>query len=359
MVDGERIDVSGIRRHGRDAGQREIDARRHRRCLADCTVSGIGHILAATEHEAPDVVRGYLSFRPPNWQEPPTVAAARGRGRSTCAYLCRPRAVGVRHAPLRPRPGRREPSSKSMCRGRGEVVIGLARLAGKPTASPRPPCPRAACCSSTKPTRQPGSSSCRRVRDPADLPGRRAGFMVGIAVEDRGSCATARRSSPRLRGDRAEDCVVEREGLWRGPPCDGWPGLRSGRRGAAHAKIAAMGAEAGVDAVERGSSRRSPTPKPVRRRSRACAATTSRTSTSCDSLPSWSSTTSSSPKTCGRISIAGWPPPAPSTGRFRDGGMESARPEFNRGTTIYVSPACRSPRTTSFDLRAAVPGPAS
>ena len=51
-----------------------------------CTVSGSGHFLAATEHEALGAVRDYLSYLPQNWASPPPVARGAGRpSRPTCA----------------------------------------------------------------------------------------------------------------------------------------------------------------------------------------------------------------------------------------------------------------------------------
>jgi methylmalonyl-CoA decarboxylase subunit alpha len=42
-----------------------------------CTVSGSGHLLAATETDALSAVRSYLSYLPQNWQQPPPVAQGR------------------------------------------------------------------------------------------------------------------------------------------------------------------------------------------------------------------------------------------------------------------------------------------
>jgi methylmalonyl-CoA decarboxylase subunit alpha len=42
-----------------------------------CTVSGCGHHLAATEADALAAVRGFLSYLPGNWRQPPPAAAAR------------------------------------------------------------------------------------------------------------------------------------------------------------------------------------------------------------------------------------------------------------------------------------------
>ncbi|MGH8962918.1 MAG: carboxyl transferase domain-containing protein, partial [Jatrophihabitantaceae bacterium] len=42
-----------------------------------CTVSGCGHLLAESERAALDAVRGYLSYLPSNWEQPPPAAAAR------------------------------------------------------------------------------------------------------------------------------------------------------------------------------------------------------------------------------------------------------------------------------------------
>ena len=42
-----------------------------------CTVSGCGHYLAATEHDALTAVRSYLSYLPGNWRQPPPAQAAR------------------------------------------------------------------------------------------------------------------------------------------------------------------------------------------------------------------------------------------------------------------------------------------
>ena len=43
-----------------------------------CTVSGCGHYLATTEADALTAVRGYLSYLPSNWQQPPPAAQAAG-----------------------------------------------------------------------------------------------------------------------------------------------------------------------------------------------------------------------------------------------------------------------------------------
>src|SRR5712691_4499373 len=42
-----------------------------------CTVSGCGHYLAATEHDALTAVCSYLSYLPGNWRQPPPAQAAR------------------------------------------------------------------------------------------------------------------------------------------------------------------------------------------------------------------------------------------------------------------------------------------
>jgi acetyl-CoA carboxylase carboxyltransferase component len=42
-----------------------------------CTESGVGHFLCKTEQDALDVVRNYLSYLPPNWENKPPAAAAK------------------------------------------------------------------------------------------------------------------------------------------------------------------------------------------------------------------------------------------------------------------------------------------
>ena len=42
-----------------------------------CTESGVGHFLCKTEQDALDVVRNYLSYLPPNWENGPPAAAAK------------------------------------------------------------------------------------------------------------------------------------------------------------------------------------------------------------------------------------------------------------------------------------------
>ena len=73
-----------------------------------CTVSGSGHFLAASEHEALGAVRDYLSYLPQNWASP--LPVARGPG-PQADRPARPgpgeRAAGLRHAPVRPRARRR------------------------------------------------------------------------------------------------------------------------------------------------------------------------------------------------------------------------------------------------------------
>ena len=98
-----------------------------------CTVSGSGHFLAATEQDALEAVRRYLSYLPPNWEQPPPRPRRRGRrSRSTCARLVpasERQAFDMRA--FRPRAGRRGLVLRDPRAVGREVVTGFARLDGQ------------------------------------------------------------------------------------------------------------------------------------------------------------------------------------------------------------------------------------
>jgi acetyl-CoA carboxylase carboxyltransferase component len=52
-----------------------------------CAESGVGHFLCATEQDALDVVRRYLTYLPSNWQGSPPVAEAAGPGKGDLGAL--------------------------------------------------------------------------------------------------------------------------------------------------------------------------------------------------------------------------------------------------------------------------------
>lgn len=219
-----------------------------------CTESGVGHFLCATEAEAIDAVRRYLSYLPANWTQPPPAAA-----------VAPPEEIDL--AALVPANERRAFDARRYLRGlvdagsffeihagwAREVVIGLARLEGEVVGVIANNSLHKGGVlfvdSADKVTRF--VQLCDAFNVPllflADVPG----FMVGAAVEKQGIIrhgakmitAIAEATVPKI-------CVVVRKAYGAGLYAMAGPGFSPDATIALPtAKIAVMGAEAAVNAV--------------------------------------------------------------------------------------------------------------
>ena len=219
-----------------------------------CTVSGCGHYLAPTEHDALAAVRRYLSYLPANWQQRPPAAPA---GQPEPADL----------AALIPESERQAFDMRRFVRGlvdegsffeihalwARELTIGFARLAGQVTGvvanNPMFKGGVLFVDSADKATRF--IQLCDAFNVPllflADVPG----FMVGTAVEKQGIIrhgakmisAVAEATVPKI-------CVVVRKAYGAGLYAMAGPGFEPDATIALPtAKIAVMGADAAVNAV--------------------------------------------------------------------------------------------------------------
>jgi methylmalonyl-CoA decarboxylase subunit alpha len=220
-----------------------------------CTESGCGHFLCASEAEAIEVVRRYLSYLPSNWtQSPPAVAAADPP-------------AGIDLAALVPANERQAYDARRYVRGlldadtffeihalwAREVVVGLGRLDGEVVGvvanNPMFKGGVLFVDSADKATRF--VQLCDAFNVPllflADVPG----FMVGSAVEKQGIIrhgakmitAIAEATVPKI-------CVVVRKAYGAGLYAMAGPGFEPDATIALPtAKIAVMGAEAAVNAV--------------------------------------------------------------------------------------------------------------
>ena len=219
-----------------------------------CTVSGCGHYLAATEQDALDTVRGYLSYLPANWQQQPPAAAA-----------AQPEPVDL--AALIPASERQAFDMRRYVRGlvdegsffeihalwARELTIGFARLAGQVTGvvanNPMFKGGVLFVDSADKATRF--IQLCDAFNVPllflADVPG----FMVGTAVERQGIIRHgARMISAMSQATVPKICVVVRKAYGAGLYAMAGPGFEPDATLALPtAKIAVMGAEAAVNAV--------------------------------------------------------------------------------------------------------------
>jgi acetyl-CoA carboxylase carboxyltransferase component len=220
-----------------------------------CTVSGCGHYLAADEPDALRAVRGFLSYLPGNWQQPPPAATA-----------AEPE-PGIDLAALVPASERQAFDMRRYLRGlvdadsffeihalwAREVTIGFARLAGRVTGvvanNPMFKGGVLFVDSADKATRF--IQLCDAFNVPllflADVPG----FMVGTAVERQGIIrhgakmisAVAEATVPKLS-------VVVRKAYGAGLYAMAGPGFEPDATLALPtAKIAVMGADAAVNAV--------------------------------------------------------------------------------------------------------------
>ncbi len=219
-----------------------------------CTVSGCGHYLAPTEHDALAAVRRYLSYLPPNWEQRPPIGPA---GLPEPADL----------AALIPASERQAFDMRRFVRGlvdegsffeihalwARELTIGFARLGGQVTGvvanNPMFKGGVLFVDSADKATRF--IQLCDAFSVPllflADVPG----FMVGTSVERQGIIrhgakmisAVAEATVPKI-------CVVVRKAYGAGLYAMAGPGFEPDATLALPtAKIAVMGADAAVNAV--------------------------------------------------------------------------------------------------------------
>ena len=219
-----------------------------------CTVSGSGHFLAASEHEALGAVRDYLSYLPQNWASPLPVAEARD-----------PKAADLRA--LVPESERQAFDMRRYLRGlvdaesffeihqlwARELTIGFARLAGQVIGvvanNPMFKGGVLFVDSADKGTRF--IQLCDAFNVPllflADVPG----FMVGTAVERQGIIRHgAKMISAVSEATVPKICVVVRKAYGAGLYAMAGPGFEPDATIALPtAKIAVMGADAAVNAV--------------------------------------------------------------------------------------------------------------
>jgi acetyl-CoA carboxylase carboxyltransferase component len=219
-----------------------------------CTVSGCGHYLASSEHEALEAVRGYLSYLPANWQQQPPAGPP-----------AEPVAADL--AALLPASERQAYDMRRYLRGlvdKGsffeihalwarELTIGFARLAGRPVGvvANNPLFKGGVLFVDSADKAARFIQLCDAFNVPllflADVPG----FMVGTAVERQGIIrhgakmvsAVAEATVPKI-------CVVVRKAYGAGLYAMAGPGFEPDATLALPtAKIAVMGAEAAVNAV--------------------------------------------------------------------------------------------------------------
>jgi acetyl-CoA carboxylase carboxyltransferase component len=222
-----------------------------------CTVSGCGHFLADSEQAALDAVRGYLSYLPSNWEQPPPAAAPREPQPADAERL----------RALVPASERQAFDMRRYLRGivdadsffeihalwARELVIGFARLDGQVTGivanNPMFKGGVLFVDSADKATRF--IQLCDAFNVPllflADVPG----FMVGTAVERQGIIRHgAKMISAVSEATVPKICVVVRKAYGAGLYAMAGPGFEPDATLALPtAKIAVMGAEAAVNAV--------------------------------------------------------------------------------------------------------------
>ncbi len=220
-----------------------------------CTESGCGHFLCASESEAIDTIRRYLSYLPSNWTQPPPTVLATGPPE------------GVDLAALVPASERQGFDARRYLRGlldadsffelqqlwAGEVTIGFGRLNGEVVGVVANNSMIKGGVlfvdSADKATRF--VQLCDAFNVPllflADVPG----FMVGSAVEKQGIIRHgAKMISAIAEATVPKICVVIRKAYGAGLYAMAGPGFDPDATIALPtAKIAVMGAEAAVNAV--------------------------------------------------------------------------------------------------------------
>ncbi len=219
-----------------------------------CTVSGCGHQLAASEQEAIDALRSYLSYLPDNWQQPPPDAAAR-------------QAAAVDLRALVPVSERQAFDMRRYLRGlvddgslfeihalwARELVVGFARLDGRAigVVANNPMFKGGVLFVDSADKAARFIQLCDAFSLPllflADVPG----FMVGTAVERQGIIRHgAKMISAVSEATVPKICVVVRKAYGAGLYAMAGPGFEPDATLALPtAKIAVMGAEAAVNAV--------------------------------------------------------------------------------------------------------------
>ena len=219
-----------------------------------CTVSGCGHYLAATEQDALEAVRGYLSYLPANWQQAPPAGPSA-------------EPVPTDLAALVPESDRQAYDMRKYLRGlvdegslfeihalwARELTVGFARLAGQAVGvvANNPMFKGGVLFVDSADKAARFIQLCDAFNVPllflADVPG----FMVGTAVERQGIIrhgakmvsAVAEATVPKI-------CVVVRKAYGAGLYAMAGPGFEPDATLALPtAKIAVMGAEAAVNAV--------------------------------------------------------------------------------------------------------------
>jgi methylmalonyl-CoA decarboxylase subunit alpha len=219
-----------------------------------CTVSGCGHHLAATEHDALAAVRAYLSYLPSSWAGTPPAAPARPAGAGDLRAMI-------------PASERQAFDMRKYVRGlvdegslleihalwARELVVGFARLDGRAigVVANNPLFKGGVLFTDSADKAARFIQLCDAFSVPllflADVPG----FMVGTAVERQGIIrhgakmisAVAEATVPKI-------CVVVRKAYGAGLYAMAGPGFEPDATLALPtAKIAVMGAEAAVNAV--------------------------------------------------------------------------------------------------------------
>ncbi|HEY3735433.1 MAG TPA: acyl-CoA carboxylase subunit beta [Streptosporangiaceae bacterium] len=222
-----------------------------------CTVSGCGHFLADSERAALDAVRGYLSYLPSNWRQPPPAATA-----------AEPKpADAERLRTLVPQSERQAFDMRRYLRGvldadslfevhalwARELVVGFGRLDGQPVGvlANNPMFKGGVLFVDSADKAARFIQLCDAFNVPllflADVPG----FMVGTAVERQGIIRHgAKMISAVSEATVPQICVVVRKAYGAGLYAMAGPGFEPDATLALpSAKIAVMGAEAAVNAV--------------------------------------------------------------------------------------------------------------
>jgi methylmalonyl-CoA decarboxylase subunit alpha len=219
-----------------------------------CSVSGVGHYLAATEQDAITTVRGYLSYLPGNWQLAPPPATPAGPEQADLRAMV---PVSERQAFDVRRYVRGIVDAGSLFEIHAlwarEIMVGFARLNGQPIGvvanNPMFKGGVLFVDSADKATRF--IQLCDAFGLPllflADVPG----FMVGTAVERQGIIRHgAKMISAVSEATVPKICVIVRKAYGAGLYAMAGPGFEPDATLALPtAKIAVMGAEAAVNAV--------------------------------------------------------------------------------------------------------------